>query len=144
MKKIFLLLATTCLLIIACKNPLKPGSEAIASAFSASDSIPRSTALTMIAHYMDTPQVNHGPDFVFRQATLHNSDLFKIFQISNITRIRILDAAYLNTDPVVGRRNKITALVQVKKGYHSDYYYYDIQSFGADRICPPPNGCSTE
>jgi hypothetical protein len=144
MKKVIILSVILSITIFAC-NPLKPDlSKAVVSTFSAADSIPRVTALAMIAHYMDTPQVNHSLDTLVRQMTLQNSDLHKIFKLKNITRIRLLDGAYLDTDPVVARRNKVMVLVQLKQGYNSNYYYYDIESFGADRICPPPPGCGPE
>ena len=132
-----------CITLFAC-NPLKPSSAAVQSSFHATDSIPGTVALEMINHFHDTVLVDHSLDSVIRQATLQNSDLHKIFKMKNITRIRLMDAAYLNTDPLVHRRNKLTVLVQLKKGYNSDYYYYDIQSFGDGRICPPPNMCIFE
>src|SRR6187402_1722060 len=131
-----------CITLLAC-NPLKPSSAAVQSSFHATDSIPGTIAVDMINHFLNTVLVDHSLDSIIKQATLYNSDLNKIFKMKNITRIRLLAAAYLNTDSIIARRNKLTVLVQLKQGYNSDYYYYDIQSFGDNRLCPPPNGCST-
>lgn len=138
-----LLTIIACITLFAC-NPLKPSNAAVQSSFHATDSIPGTVALEMINHFHDTVLVNHSLDSMIMQATLQNSDLHKIFKIKNITRIRLLAAAYLNTDPIVYRRNKLTVLVQLKQGYNSDYYYYDIQSFGDGRLCPPPLGCAAQ
>ena len=132
-----------CVTLYAC-NPLKPSSAAVQSGFHAADSIPGTVALDMINHFHDTVLVDHSPDSSIMQATLQNSDLHKIFKMKNITRIRLLAAAYLNTDPIIYRRNKLTVLVQLKQGYNSDYFYYDIQSLGDGRICPPPPGCAPQ
>ena len=132
-----------CITLFAC-NPLKPSNSAVPSNFHAADSIPGPVAVDMMNHFKDTVLVDHSLDSNILQATLQNSDLYKIFKMKNITRIRLLAAAYLNTDPIVYRRNKLTVLVQLKKGYNSEYYYYDIQSFGDGRICPPPPGCSPQ
>jgi len=132
-----------CITFFAC-NPLKPSNAAVQSNFHAVDSIPGTVALDMINHFKDPLPVDHTLDSLIKQASLYNSDLYKIFKIKKITRIRLLAAAYLNTDTIVYRRNKLTVLVQLKKGYNSDYYYYDIQSFGDGRICPPPLGCSAQ
>ena len=132
-----------CITLFACKNPLKPGPGAAPSTFVAADSLPGTIADSMIAHFLDTVLVNHSLDSMIKQVTLHNSDLDKIFKMDNITRIRLLAAAYLNTDSIVARRNKLTVLVQLKQGYNSNYFFYDIQDFGDNRLCPPPNGCST-
>ena len=134
--------------LIACKNPLKPdASKAVPSTFNAADTISPGTALSMITHYLDS-NVDHSLDSIIRQISLHNSDLYEIFKLSKknkpISRIRLLAAAYLNSDSVVDRRNHKTVLVQLKFDYNSSYSYYDIQTFGADRLCPPPMGCSTE
>jgi hypothetical protein len=142
MKKATILLSFLAITFLACKNPLKLSSEAEPSNFEKADSIPNAVALNMIAHYLDTV-VDHSLNAINKQASLYNSDLNKIFKLDNITRIKLLAAAYLSTDTVVARRNMPTVLVQLKQGYHSNYYYYDIQSFGSGRLCPPPNGCST-
>lgn len=144
MKKTTILLTIiACITLYAC-NPLKPSNAAVQSNFHAIDSIPGTVALEMINHFLDTVLVDHSHDSMIKQATLYNSDLHKIFKIKQITRIRLLAAAYLNTDAIVSRRNKLTVLVQLKQGYNSDYYYYDIQSFGDGRLCPPPPGCSAQ
>ena len=144
MKKTTIILTIiACITLFAC-NPLKPSNAAVQSNFHAIDSIPGIVALDMIDHFHDTVLVDHSLDSMIMQATLQNSDLHKIFKMNNITRIRLLAAAYLNTDTIVYRRNKLTVLVQLKQGYNSDYYYYDIQSFGDGRICPPPLGCSAQ
>ena len=143
MKKSTIIFTIACITFFACKNPLKPGDLAVASSFIAADSIPGIVADSMIIHFLDTVLVNHSLDSTIKQATLQNSDLYKIFKLKDITRIRLLAAAYLNTDPMVARRNKLTVLVQLKQGYNSNYYFYDIQAFGPTRLCPPPYGCST-
>ena len=142
MKKAIILLLFLSITFLACKNPLKLTSEAEPSGFSKADSIPQAIAMDMIAHYLD-PVVNHNLDAIIKQTTLFNSDLNKIFKLDNITKIKLLAAAYLPTDPVEARRNQVTVLIQLKQGYHSNYYYYDIQALGSGRICPPPPGCST-
>ncbi len=142
MKKAILFFSFLSIIFFACKNPLKLGPLAEPSNFTAADSIPHGVAMDMIAHYLDTV-VDHSLDAITKQANLYNSDLNKIFKLDNITRIKLLAAAYLSTDTVVARRNMVTVLVQLKQGYHSNYYYYDIQSFGSGRLCPPPPGCST-
>jgi hypothetical protein len=142
MKKTTIIFTIACITLFACKNPLKPGPQAAESKFAKADSIPGSIADSMISHFLDTVLVNHSLDSIIKQATLHNSDLNKIFKMDNITRIRLLAAAYLNTDSIVARRNRLTVLVQLKQGYNSNYYYYDIQDFGDNRLCPPPYGCS--
>jgi hypothetical protein len=143
MKQTTIIFTIACITFFACKNPLKPGDLAEASTFVAADSIPGSTADSMIIHFLDTVLVNHSLDSMIRQVTLHNSDLDKIFKMDNITRIRLLAAAYLNTDPIVARRNRLTVLVQLKQGYNSNYYFYDIQDFGENRLCPPPDMCDS-
>ena len=143
MKKTTIIFTIACITLFACKNPLKPGDQAVASTFVAADSIPGSIADSMIIHFRDTVLVNHSLDSIIRQATLQNSDLYKIFNMKNITRIRLLAAAYLNTDSIVARKNRLTVLVQLKQGYNSNYYYYDIQSFGDQRLCPPPDMCDS-
>ena len=149
MKKVIFFLAVVSVALFAC-NPLKPGKEAQPSFFNAADSIPRTAAIGWINHYID-PNVDHNLEAIIKQISLYNSDLYEIFNIDNITRIKLLTAAYPANDPVESRRNKVTVVVQLKQGYHSNYLYYDIQSFGAnkgiqedDRLCPPPPGCSPE
>jgi len=148
MKKTFFILVILIPALIACKNPLKPdASKAVASSFNATDTISQTTALSMVTHYLDST-VDHSLDSIIKQISLYNSDLFEIFKLSTkskpITRIRLLAAAYLDTDSIVARRNHKTVLVQLKFDYNSSYSYYDIQTFGANRLCPPPMGCSTE
>lgn len=146
MKKTIFLLAILSIILFAC-NPLKPSSSAEPSNFVSSDSIPSSAAIDMINHYLD-PNVSHNLDSIIKQVSLYNSDLYKIFKRKKITRIRLITAAYLATDTIYARRNLVTVIVQLKQGYHSNYYYYDIQSLqaapitGGGRICPPPNACS--
>ena len=142
MKKTTILLAITCITFFFGCNPLKPGPLATTSSFVKADSIPGTIAEAMIDHFLDTVLVDHSQDSLIKQVTLHNSDLNKIFKMKNITRIRLLAAAYLNTDPIVGRRNRLTMLVQLKQGYNSNYYYYDVRDLGEARLCPPPNMCS--
>jgi hypothetical protein len=145
MKKTIFLLAILSIILFAC-NPLKPSSSAEPSNFVSSDSIPSSAAIDMINHYLD-PIVSHNLDSIIKQISLYNSDLYKIFKLKKITRIRLITAAYLATDTIT-RRNLVTVLVQLKQGYHSNYYYYDIRSLqaapitGGGRICPPPPTCS--
>jgi hypothetical protein len=149
MKKIIFFLAIVSPILFAC-NPLKPGKEAVPTKFKAADSIPRVTAKNWINHYLDA-NVDHNPDAIIKQISLFNSDLFEIFKIENITRIKLLIAAYPSDDPIKERQNKPTVLVQLKQGYHSNYYYYDIQSLDAnkevpddDRLCPLPPNCGPQ
>ena len=143
MKKTTTIFIIASITVFACKNPLTTGSQAKNSTFTAADSIPGSRADSMILHFRDTALVNHSLDSGIKQVTLQNSDLYEIFKMKDITRIRLLAAAYLNTDPIVSRRNKLTMLVQLKQGYNSNYYYYDIQSLGDQRLCPPPDMCDS-
>ena len=149
MKKTILIYLILIPALIACKkDPWKPdASQAVPSTFNAVDTIANPTALAMVAHYLDST-VDHSLDSIIKQVSLYNSDLYAISKLSTkqkpITRIRLLAAAYLDTDPIVARRNHVTVLVQLKFGYNSSYTYYDIQTFGTDRLCPPPLGCSTE
>jgi len=143
MKKTTIIFIIACITLFACKNPLKPGDQAVASTFQAADSIPGTVADSMISHFLDTVLVDHNVDSIIKQVTLQNSDLYKIFKIKDITRIRLLAAAYLDADSIVARRNKVTVLVQLKQGYNSNYYYYDIQDLGTNRLCPPPYGCDS-
>lgn len=143
MKKTTIIFIIACITLFACKNPLKPGPLAASSDFLEADSIPGSIADSMISHFLDTVLVGHSFDSSIRQVTLYNSDLYKIFKIKDITRIRLLAAAYLDTDSIVARRNKVTVLLQLKQGYNSNYYYYDVRDLGATRLCPPPNMCTT-
>jgi hypothetical protein len=150
MKKTFFIITILSFTLFACKNPLKPDpSKATASNFKVADSIPGTVAQNMITHYLDTTLVNHSLDAIVKQVSLYNSDLYGIFdKLSTkshpVTRLRLLMAAYLDTDSIIARRNQVTVLLQVKQNYSSNYYYYDVQSFGDARLCPPPMGCSTE
>jgi hypothetical protein len=139
MKKTLFFLAIASVLLFAC-NPLKPTSSAEPSYFNKADSIPESTASLMITHYLDAAVDKSIPSLT-RSIVLYNSDLFKIFKINNTTRIKLYVAAYLSTDTLGGHQDKPTVLLQVKKGYHSNYYYYDVQRSGSGRLCPPPPGC---
>lgn len=135
-----------CITLSACnKNLLKLTDQAVNSNFNKTDSIPRVTALAMIQNYRDHYNDNTlvGVNNLDTMAiTLQNSDLNKIFHLDNITRIRFLSAAYLPSNPDTSLHNKVTVLIQLKQGYHSNYFYYDSQLFGA--ICPPPNMCIVE
>jgi len=147
MKKTILISMILIPALIACKQPWKPdASQAIPSTFNPGDTIANPTALSMVTHYLDST-VDHSLDSIIKQVSLYNTDLYEISKLSTkqkpITRIRLLAAAYLNTDPIVARRNHVTVLVQLKFDYNSSYSYYDIQSFGPGRLCPPPAGCST-
>ena len=142
MTKTTILLMIACITLFACKNPLKPGPAAAPSTFVAADSIPGTVANAMISHFFDTAMVDHSLASITKQVTLHNSDLDKIFKIKDITRIRLLAAAYLDTDSIIARRNTLTVLVQLKQGYNSNYFYYDAQELGENRLCPPPNMCN--
>lgn len=143
MKKKIVFLAVVSITIAAC-NPLKPDkSKSMETKFNVSDSIPSKLAEDMITHYLDSVQVDHRMNTIINQISLYNSDLYEIFKNDKITRIRLLTAAYLHTDEKESRRDSVTVLLQLKVGYNSDYYYYDVQSLGAGRLCPPPNGCST-
>jgi hypothetical protein len=116
------------------------------SSFDPNDTIPKTRALAMYAHYMDS-NVNRDDSALIRQIYLPGKDLKKILKVNNTTRVKLLIAAYLNDDSVVARRNKPTVLVQVKKekGGTITYLYYEITSvtkdFAAKTFCPPPYGC---
>ncbi|HEX3167826.1 MAG TPA: hypothetical protein VHQ93_16265 [Chitinophagaceae bacterium] len=146
MKKTTILLAIACITLFACnKNLLKLTKQSPNSNFNAIDSIPRVTALAMIQHFRehfaDNTLVGLN-DLDTMSVTLQISDLNKIFHLDSITRIRFLSAAYLPSNPDTSLHNKVTVLIQLKQGYHSNYYYYDSQLFGA--LCPPPPGCAVE
>jgi hypothetical protein len=146
MKKTTILFTIACITILACnKNLLKLGKQAPSSNFNAPDSIHRVDALAMIQHFRDHYNDNtlvglNNLDTM--SITLQISDLNKIFHLDNITRIRFLSAAYLSSNPDTSLQNKVTVLLQLKQGYNSNYYYYDMQLLGS--LCPPPNGCSRE
>jgi len=145
MKKSIVLLLILSIITISCDRLMKKPDSKLAksSAFSTADSISLSLAKKMILHYNDSV-VNHNSDAILKQITLYNSDLYLIFKnFPNITRIRLMTAAYLDDASVVDTlRNRVTLIVQLKVGYNSEYFYYDINSFGDGRICPPPPGCS--
>jgi hypothetical protein len=145
MKKTTILLAIACITLFACnKNLLKLTDQAVPSNFHSNDSIPRVTALAMIQHYRDhlTDTILKGlNNLAIMTITLQNSDLNKIFHLDNITRIRFLSAAYLPSNQDTSLKNKVTVLIQLKQGYNSNYYYYDVQAFGDQRLCPPPDIC---
>ena len=146
MKKTTTIFIIACITLFACnKNLLKLTDKAVHSNFNAPDSIPRVTALAMIQHYRNHHNDNTLVDLNTLDTmsiTLQNSDLNKMFHLDNITRIRFLSAAYLPSNPDPSLQNKVTVLLQLKQGYNSNYYYYDMHLVGA--ICPPPNGCAIE
>jgi hypothetical protein len=148
MKQTIFIAAIACIVMIAC-NPLKPDqTQATTTSFNAADSITSPTAQNMVTHYSD-PVVDKSIGPLIKHVSLHNSDLHAIFKEMSkkskpVTRIRLLEAAYLDTDSIVARRNQLTVLLQLKVGYNSNYYYYDVRSLGDGRLCPPPMGCSTE
>lgn len=135
MKKLIFSLAIVSIILFAC-NPLKPKSGAEKLIFVEKDSISGTTATAMIAHYKDANvnKQNSG----FEAVGLNDTDLFEIFKIKNITRVRFFLAAYLADDPQPSRQNKVAVIMQLKQGYHSNYYYYDATAY----LCPPPMGCS--
>jgi hypothetical protein len=143
MKKIIFLSAFLPVMLLACnQNPLRPGSGAQPSRFKPADSIPRDAALKMIHYYRD----HHLDGRLIGQRnqdtmsiTLDNSDLYDIFKLDNITRIRLFFAAYDSVYPDKSLQNKVILMIQLKQGYNSTYSYYP-----GNFICPPPNGCSIE
>jgi hypothetical protein len=142
-KSIFLLMLLSAVLISCGQRLKRPTDQAIPSTFNLKKSITPELADKMIQHYNDK-EVDHSPDAIIKQITLYNSDWYSILTASpNTTRIRLLTAAYLNNSSVPDTlRNRVTIIVQLKVGYNSEYFYYDINSFGDGRICPPPPGCS--
>jgi hypothetical protein len=143
MKNILLFFVVVFITIAAC-NPLKPDkAQAVNSSFAQTDTITADLADSMIVHYFrDTTEVPHNMNSLILQTSLYNSDLYEIFKIDSITRIKLLLAAYLHNDSVVSRRDSVTVLLQLKHGYHSSYTYYNLTTLGSGRICPPPNGCT--
>lgn len=152
MKKIFFLSAIVFVALSACnqaqqtqQDRLTPGPEAVSAKFKAADSIPRTIALQMIRHYRNHFSANDATlmrkdllDSV--QISLTISDLNEIFKLDSITRLRVFAAAYLPDDSNESRKNKVTVLLQLRHGYHSQFSYYDAESI----ICPPPPGCGIE
>ena len=138
MKKHLLSLLLVLAIAAGC-NPLTPDKgQAVTSYFTPGDSITSDLADSMIVHYFrDSTEVPHNLSSLIHQTSLNNSDLYEIFKIDSITRIKLLVAAYLHTDTVVSRRDSVTVLLQIKQGYHSSYTYYDITTLGTGRICPP-------
>jgi hypothetical protein len=112
--------------------------------------IPRDTAYAMYAHYMDSI-VDKSDSVIIRQIFPSVSKLNDVLKIKNLTGIKFMIAAYLDTDPVVARRNKPMVIMQLKteKGGKVNYYYYDMDPALRDAAkpppyCPPPNACSIE
>jgi hypothetical protein len=69
----------------------------------------------------------------------------EVLKIHNLVGIKFLVAAYLDTDPIVSRRNQPMILLQLKteKGGPPVYHYYDLNSVSKEAAplppyCPPP------
>jgi hypothetical protein len=141
MRKIFfILLAST--IVLALSNCGKGGSSD--NVFNPNDTIPGATALAMYNHYSDS-NVNKGDSAIIRQIFPSVASMKQVLKTHNLTGIKFLVAAYLNTDPIVARRNEPMILLQLKteKGGNPVYYYYDlntVSSFAAPQkpYCPPP------
>jgi hypothetical protein len=151
MKKLLfaMLLSTTLIVLTNCKEAGDGGDEGISAMdFNPKDSMPRTTALAMISHYLDST-VDHSQDAIIKQIYLQSKDVKQMVISNTVKRVKLLTAAYLPTDPDSAKQNKVTVIVQIKRvtGSDSTYRYYDIHMVTkaiapSKPICPPPNDCS--
>jgi hypothetical protein len=146
MKKIFfIMLASTLLLALgSCIGDEPSGGS---GTFDPGDTISKTTALAMYAHYMDSI-VDKSDSAIIRQFFPAVAILKDVLKTKNLVRIKFLTCAYLDTDSIVARRNTVTILMQLKIQKGEDpptYYYYDANSLTAFEaeapFCPPPPGC---
>jgi uncharacterized protein YacL (UPF0231 family) len=141
MKKLFIVTVIATVILAACG-----GGGVSSSTYNPGDTLTRSLAMQMIAHYLDS-NVNHTLDSIIKQIYLNVDDIKEVLKNKKITRIKLLTAAYLDTDPIVLRRNHKTVIIQLKeeKGGNTKYYYYDVEvvtkGIMAKVICPPPPDC---
>jgi len=151
MKKLLfaMLLSTTLIVLTNCKDAGDGGGEGVSAMdFNHKDSMPRTVALSMISHYLDST-VDHSLDAIIKQIYLNSKDVKEMVKSANVKRVKLLTAAYLATDPDPAKQNMPTIIVQLKRvtGSDSTYRYYDIRvvakSFAAIApLCPPPNDCA--
>ena len=140
-KFFFILLAST--FVLALSNCNKNGSGS--NVFNANDTIPRATALAMYDHYMDS-NVNKDDSAIIRQIYPSVASMKQVLKTHNLVGIDFLVAAYLDSDPIVARRNEPMILLQLKTKKGSDpavYVYYDLNTVSATAApekpyCPPP------
>lgn len=147
-KLLFIMLAATFIVALSNCN----GDDA-GSGFDLKDSISRTTAMAMYHHYMDS-NVNRDDTALIRQIFPPVASLKKVLKTNHLVGIKYLIGAYLDTDPVVARRNKPMVMMQLKidKGGTITYVYYDLKSLvkkvggddDEDPYCPPPPACSIE
>src|SRR4030095_15806913 len=141
MKKLFFILFAFSL-VIALSNC--NGDSPPPSSFDPEDSISRTTALAMYAHYMDST-VNKSDTAIIRQIYPPVSSLAQMLKTKDLVKINFMVAAYLDTDSIVSRRNKAMILLQLKteKGGIITYSYYDLGTATKEvsiesPYCPPP------
>lgn len=144
MKKSILLLMILSITLLSCDRVLsKPDPKlATSTGLSKANFIKPEKAIQMIRYYNDS-NFKKDPGAIIKQITMYNSDFYEIFKLyPNTTRIKLLPAAYIDDSVEKHSKNEVTLIIQLKVGYNSEYFYYDINDFGAGRICPPPLGCS--
>lgn len=139
-KFFFILLAST--IVLALSNCGKGGSGD--NIFNPNDTIPKGTALEMYNHYMDS-NVNKDDSAIIRQIFPSVASMKQVLKTHDLTGIKFMVAAYLNTDPIAARRNEPMILLQLKteKGGNTVYYYYDLNTVSSlvapsRPYCPPP------
>ena len=145
-KLLFILPAFTIVLVLS--NCVEGGGPSpAADSFDILDTIPKATALAMYAHYSDS-NVNKTDSAIIRQIFPSVASLAQILKVKDLVGIKFLVAAYLDTDPIVARRNQPMVLLQLEteKGGTTVYYYYDLQDVSKELApqppyCPPPPGC---
>jgi predicted small lipoprotein YifL len=144
MRKLFFILLVSAI-VFSMSNCGGDGPDA--TGFNPNDTIPRTTALAMYAHYMDST-VDKSDSAIIRQIFPSVSSLKDVLKTKNLVGIKFMVAAYLDTDPVVARRNQPMVLLQLKteKGGPPVYQYYDLgevskQAAPQPPYCPPPPGC---
>lgn len=147
MRKLFFIMLTSTL-VFALTNCVGGGPGD--SAFDPNDTISRTTALAMYAHYMDS-NVNRDDSAIIRQIYPPVSSLKQVLKTKHLVGIKFMIAAYLNDDTVVARRNQPMVMMQLKtdKGGEVIYKYYDLNSLSneiapAPPYCPPPPACAVE
>lgn len=134
------------IIILAISNCNGGGAE---SGYDPNDTIPRATALAMYSHYMD-PGVDKSDSAIIRQIYPPVASLKHVLKTNHLKGIKFMIGAYLDTDPVIARRNQPMVMMQLKiqKGGTTTYLYYDLNSLTTKLAplppyCPPPPGCVT-
>ena len=152
-KLLFILIPSVIVLALgSCKGGLgsEEGVAGGEAAFDPNDSIPRATALAMYAHYMDSV-VDKSDSAIIRQIFPSLASMKQVFKTKDLAGIKFMVAAYLDTDPIVARRNQPMVMLQLKiqKLGPPTYVYYDLNSVSKllapqPPYCPPPPACTID